>query len=222
MWRNYRMLLALAAAVVLPQIGNAENRCGTSADTLQAINTAQVYTWQGKSLQGNPSTSAGIFLTPFATGPIDAIVAFHLRLPTTGANVPLLLAISDGRGNVFFAEEKQTFFFSGATTQVWDHTMRVTSPQLYVALWAESGGPLHYFTGTTKLKLQPRVCDPGQYRAKFDIDSTSDGTNDGTIELTWEIPSTVAIVPPAPTCTRLDKTCRGQFDKWYQFWRLEN
>ena len=200
----------------------AENPCGSSAMTLPQIDAPQVHVWQGETLEGNLATAAGIFLTPFATGPIDAIVNLRVSLASpTGINIPLLLAVSDGRGNTFFAREFTAFLFGATPDQFAEVTFRVTSPQLYIALWVEGGTPPRYFTRRTRLNLQPRVCDPGPYRAKIDVMSLS-GTADGAIDLKWEIPSTSGFIPFPPHCPRLDKACVREIDQWIQLWRQQH
>lgn len=224
MFRRFPIVLTFAAAMwMLAGLSQAENPCGSSAMTLAEIDTAQVHVWQGETLEGNASTAAGVYLTPFSTGPVDAIVNLRIAVASpTGVNIPLLLAVSDGRGNSFFAREFTAFLFGATNVEVAEVTFRVTSPQLYIALWTESGTPVRYFTGRTKLNLQPRVCDPGLYRAKIDVDSTSGGTIDGSIELKWEIPSTSGFIPFPPTCRKLDKSCLTQVDRWIQLWRQQH
>jgi hypothetical protein len=115
--------------------------------TMSAIDTAQVHVWQGQTLEGNASTSAGVFLTPFATGPVDAIVSVHVNLNSpTGVNIPVLFAVGDGRGNNFYAIANLSWLAGGGLDVFFDGTFRVASAQLYFALWTKGGTPPRYIT----------------------------------------------------------------------------
>jgi hypothetical protein len=219
---NRKSLLTLtfaAAVIVLTTGGKAENSCGVSAMTLPNVDTAQVHVWQGQTLEGNPSTSAGVFLTPFATGQVDAIVNVRVTINRGGAGVPVLFAVSDGRGSDFYAVTNPGWAAGGGLPVYFDKTFRVTSAQLYFALWTEDGTPARYFTSHTKLSVQPRVCDSGRYRAKLDVDTIPGNVNDGTIDVTWEIPSTSGFVPFPPACSRLDRRCLRQVEQWDLMWK---
>lgn len=189
--------LAIAVAALMASVDStfAANPCGTKAERLPAIDPDRLYGWPGVTVEANLSgsrDSTGVYLTPFALGPVEAIVKVTMTAPLSADWPARLIAVGNGRGEVYVAETAPVPV-RGAKYQYWSTIATVTSTQLYVGVWGECPNTLGTFCpGVVGPFPQPRICRGAQYSSTATYLLKPAGRSsrpDGNIVIEWEMPA---------------------------------